>query len=520
MRRKSIISILMLVVCSGALWPAIGCKKAESPKTDQPPKEETKPMTYYVDADKGNDNNPGTGINSAWKSLDKINAMQFNPGDSILLQSGDSWEGQLLLKGAGVDGKPIVLSNYGTGNKPHIKGEGKVDHVILLENVDHWTLNNLEISNQASQIGNRTGIMIRSLNGSKKHFHITNMYIHDVMGDYSFETKGKNTGGIGIIGGPSTRFDDILIENCEIGPVNRVGIFTNLTDARNATRGNRPITNLVIRKNKIHHCAGDGAIIRYAYKPVISHNVAYDNHNADENLVKHGVALWCRSTDEALFEYNEVYNTRGSMDGQAFDADLDSYRTIVQYNYSHDNEGGFMLVYGTSSDAIVRYNISANDGLKGKHIFDFPVWESPRGSGIFHNNTIVIPEGVEAVLADEALETARFYNNIFYNKGTGKTVIRSGGKTAYFHNNSFVGYQTVDIPDSAPLLLDPKLTSPDNVQTGYNSTNGFRLGTDSPYGDKGIAIKPLENKYWLPNEGVNDFGDRPLNVKPIGAYLK
>lgn len=506
----------------------MGCSKSSSdaPGPDSgknQPTEVAVRANYYVDGANGNDNNDGTKT-APWKSLSKINAKEFKAGDSILLKAGSSWVGQLVLKGSGKAGSSIVVSSYGEGSKPHIKGEGTVNQVILLEEADNWTISNIELSNQAAEIGNRTGILIRSLSdGLKQNFRIANVYIHDVMGDYSFEMKGKNTGGIGIIGGPGTKFDNIVIEDSEIGPVNRVGIFTNLTDAKNAIKGNRPISNLVIRRNKIHHCSGDGAIIRYANKPVIAHNVAYENHNAPENLVDHGVALWCRSTDEALFEYNEVYHTRGSQDGQAFDADLDAYRTVIQYNYSHDNEGGFMLVYGSSSDAIVRYNISVNDGKLGKHIFDFPTWTSPRGSGIFHNNTVIIPQGVDAVIADEALETARFYNNIFYNMGAGKPVIRSGGKTALFNNNSFTGYQSIEIPETSPLLSDPQLLSPltSPAPLGLVNTGGFKLGPNSPYGSSGVSVRTREPAYWLSNEGTIDFSGKTLpGAVPIGAYLK
>jgi hypothetical protein len=504
----------------------IACSKTTSEKLTDKPSENVDPKgsNYYVDSANGDDKNTGLSSTAAWKTLVNVNSKTFSPRDSILLKKGSSWEGNLALKGSGKAGFPIVVSSYGTGAKPHIMGNGKIDHVLLLENVDYWEINNIEISNNTIPTGNRTGIMIRCLQPVlKKHFRITNTYIHDIMGDYSFEMRGKNTGGIAIMGGPDTKFDDILIENCEIGNINRVGIYTNLTDAKNATKGKRPFTNLVIRNNKIHHCAGDGAIIRYAYRPIISHNTVYETHNGPEELVEHGVALWSRSTDEALFEYNEVYNTRGGMDGQAFDADLDSYRTIVQYNYSHDNEGGFMLVYGSSSDAIVRYNISVNDGLKGKHIFDFPVWTNPRGSGIFHNNTVVIPANISTVIADEALETARFYNNIFYNLGSGKPVVRSGGKTGIFKNNVFVGYTASDIPETNPFLADPLITAPLTVNLGFNNTQNFKLKNNSPYLDKGIVIKSIEtgSNYWLPDEGTKDFGGKAIVAGkiPMGAYL-
>lgn len=44
-------------------------------------------------------------------------------------------------------------------------------------------------------------------------------------------------------------------------------------------------------------------------------------------------------------QYNEVYGNRlGGGDGQGLDVDINCNDTVVQYNYSHDNEGGFVLV--------------------------------------------------------------------------------------------------------------------------------------------------------------------------------
>lgn len=475
---------------------------------------------YYVDAIKGNDLYDGSGQDRAFKTLEKLNSISFQPGDSVLFHAAHTWHGQLVIKNSGKQGLPVVISRYGGAGRPVITGDGLVDQTVLIDGADQIEIHHLEITNHSSSEGNRTGVLIKALEGYKKHYVLNDLYIHDISGTYSFEMKGKNTGGIGIIGGRDTRFDDILIENCDIGPVTRVGIFTNLTDSRNAVQGKRPVTNLVIRRNKIHHCSGDGVIVRYAYRPLIEYNLVYENHNAPEHLVKHGVALWCRSTDEAVFQYNEVYATRGSMDGQAFDTDLDTYRTLVQYNYSHHNEGGFMLVYGTSSDAIVRYNISAGDGAKGKHIFDFPVWVKPRGSGTFHNNTIFITKDAEAVIADEATGTARFYNNIFYNKGSGLLTIPSEEKEAFFYNNAYTGYRHEEITDHRPLFTDPGFDSLFAVPGGYNQAAKLKLPERSKLLKKGITRKQMPPAYWLPDCGKHDFGGRKLNrrYQNIGAY--
>ena len=478
--------------------------------------EKTFSETYYIDATNGNDTWNGTAKSTAWKTLTKVNAITFMPKDSLLFKCGNTWDGQFTAKGSGNAQYPIVVSNYGTGNKPIIDGKGVVKYGILLEDVSYWHIENMEITNNSLNEGDRIGVLLKANAGQLKHFRLTNLYIHDIKGKYTFELAGKNTGGIGIIGNGTSMFDDILIEKCEIGNVVRVGIFTN---GNTGTRGNRPITNLIIRNNKIHHCAGDGAIIRYAKSPLIEHNIVYENHNVDEKLVSYGVALWCRSTDEAVFQYNEVYKTRGSLDGQAFDSDLDTYRTLVQYNYTHDNEGGFMLVYCTSSDAIVRYNISVNDGTIGLHLINFPSWINPRGTGVFHNNVFYIPSGNNAVVVDEALDNSYFYNNIFYKLGGGSLSILSNGKTAVFDNNAMFGYSPIDRSiDAKVIAADPLLINPGLEGNGFAYANGYKIGKNSPCYNKGIDIKQMQN-YWLPNLGNVDFWGTPLSgINSVGVY--
>jgi len=474
--------------------------------------------TYYVDALVGDDTNIGTLPESAWQTLSKLNNTKFIPGDSILFKSDNKWTGWFAPQGAGNEGAPIVVDMYGNGNKPILDGSGQTNHVVRLANVDYWELNNLEITNDSESEGSRIGVYIVASGGQHRHFHLKNLHIHHIMGRYSFEMIGKNTGGIGIIGSNDTRFDDILIENCQIGDLRRVGIFTN---GNKGKAGNRPITNLVIRNNTIYRCAGDGAIIRYANKPLIEDNEVYETHNGPQDKVQWGVALWCRSTDGAIVQYNHVYNTYGDMDGQAFDADLEAWGTVVQYNYSHDNQGGFMLVYGSSSDAIVRYNISQNDGELGGHIFDFPVWTNPRGSGIFHNNTIYIDEGNKVVIADEAMSTARFYNNIFYNAGEGSLLTLDGTNRPTLSHNCYYGYSEENIQlDGHAVNADPQLTAPGSGGHGLDSVDGYKLTDTSPCLKAGINKEVMEGNYWLPDLGAHDYFGVPVNPQSIdiGAH--
>ncbi len=459
-------------------------------------------QNYYFDSESGDDQYPINTKTTPWKTLDRINALMVGPGDSILLRAGGSWKGQVRLRGSGNEAFPAVLSSYGDGPKPVLDGDGSIGAVLTLKEQRYWHITNLEITNQAPDEASRLGILITAGSGQWQHIYLKDLYIHDISGRYSFKMIGKNTGGIGIIGENDARFDDILIEGCEICHITRVGIFTN---GNAGIRGDRPITNLVIRNNRVSYCAGDGMIIRYAYQPLIEYNVAFENHNAPEDLVEFGVAIWVRSTDEALIQYNEVSYTRGKKDGQAFDADLDAFRTVVQYNYSHHNEGGFMLVYGSSSDAIVRYNISQDDGSKGKHILDFPIWTNPRGSGIFHNNVFYMGQESEAVLIDEALSSARFYNNIVINEGNGALFIPSDDQTATFSHNSLAGYAAPELAVNAhPVKGNPGLLNPGSGGFGFESLEGYRIAPSSPCISAGIAVSQMKGDYWR-KEDFTDF---------------
>ena len=73
--------------------------------------------TYYFDSAAGKDSNTGTAPASAWKTLAKVNATTFLPGDRILLKSGSVWQGQLWPKGSGAEGRPIIIDMYGGGVK-------------------------------------------------------------------------------------------------------------------------------------------------------------------------------------------------------------------------------------------------------------------------------------------------------------------------------------------------------------------------------------------------------------------
>ena len=52
--------------------------------------------TYYVDSKSGSDSNDGTSESKAFKTLDKVNDLDLEPGDTVLLKKGSVFENQAL----------------------------------------------------------------------------------------------------------------------------------------------------------------------------------------------------------------------------------------------------------------------------------------------------------------------------------------------------------------------------------------------------------------------------------------
>lgn len=355
---------------------------------------------YYIDDVNGNDSNIGTARKQAWKTLDKVNAQTFKPGDQVFFKRGGKWKGQLTPKGSGSKSDPVIFTAYGKGNLPVIAAEGKFKDAVLLKNMSHVVLEFLDISNLDATVKEQktgpTGVRILSEDiGTIYNIRLSNLYVHDVNGD---NKKGSKEGH-GIFwdcqGPKPSNIEGLLIENCKLIRVDRNGIRGNGTFGfRNNWFPNK---NLVIRGCTLEDIGGDGIVVKAFDGSVIEYNkLFYIRTRAKDNAV----GIWPHSSDNTLIQFNEVAYTQNddwSNDGQSFDVDGNSYNTIIQNNYSHDNEGGFMLVISDAINAkskmtknsIIRDNLSINDGNNRKRLFNFAlVTDSTLVSGnVFYNNT-------------------------------------------------------------------------------------------------------------------------------------
>ncbi len=77
--------------------------------------------TYYF-ANKGDDNNSGNSPGQAWKSLDRMRDIPLSSGDKICFKCGDIFEGSCILNTSGTSESPVMITSYGEGSRPVLKG--------------------------------------------------------------------------------------------------------------------------------------------------------------------------------------------------------------------------------------------------------------------------------------------------------------------------------------------------------------------------------------------------------------
>lgn len=482
------------------------------------------PTKYYIDSQSGSDANDGLTANNAWKTFDKANATTFEAGDEILLKKGSSWsDASLFPKGSGSDGAPILISTYGEGERPVINGNGRVKAGVYLRNQSNWTIQGLEVSNAAPERGYlyRSGILVENDNGGVlNNIKILDNYVHEVTSSfrYSHTFHPHQFGGIAVnVQGtaPKDKFVGVLIENNRVENVGRTGIVVwdhVFAEYDYATR------EVVIRNNYVKNTDSDGILTYGCDGALIEYNVAEGcGAYREDGQFNGAAAIWCTRGSNCIIQYNEAFNTHaleGNDDGTGFDIDMDAIDCIVQYNYSHDNEGGFLLFVDASrsSGSIVRYNISQNDGTR---IFMIAGGVTPNTQ--IYNNTIYIKEGLSTNIIEHTWDDGgdidapwTFKNNLIYNYGTGGFKIP--GKGGVLINNIYFTKQSqAELTDPFKIIKDPQLMNPGSGAMGLKSLDGYKLKRNSPAHKAGAPVD---------HNGGKDFFGNQVDVysKPnIGA---
>ena len=467
---------------------------------------------YYVDSNAtGNQN--GLSPENALTSMEQVNRLSLQAGDTVLFKKGCEWNNtQLVISASGTADKPITFGNYGDGEAlPAIHANGNYTAAVQGTDVSNVKVEGLEVTNYSDYSKDLRGIFFEAKNQKVTGIGIYGCYVHDVQGRAETITDGKDphyNGGIVVLSGISGSTNqnitnqDVFLQNITI-EANRIrncsllGIIAGSVDEEVSKRA----INIMVRKNQVYGSQGDGIILHIVDQSVIEYNIVGFNglceHCDCSNKAYCGV--WCFGSSKVCIQYNEVYGQYlVPTDSQAFDIDLFCEDITIQYNYSHDNAGGFLLVLDseTATTHTVRYNVSKNDrgslvsaSMNHNNNSGFP-------KVYMYNNTFYSTK-LDYMFLFPAFggtngEYFEIKNNIFYltnmtglyTGGTGGTETDTAFTKLVFDKNCWYGVEafqsTLSAKDTNGVWKNPEFV---NYGAGADV---FKLKTFSPCKGKGI----------------------------------
>ncbi|GAA1166718.1 hypothetical protein F4556_001247 [Kitasatospora gansuensis] len=482
------------------------------------------PVTAYVDCSAPTN---GSGTQAApYNTLAAVNSLALEPGSAIRLKRGSTCLGTLAPVGSGSAAAPITIDAYGTGALPAVNANGAAQAVLLADQA-YVELRNLDLSAPGDNTTSRRGVYVRATDaGTLPGIVLQGLDIHDVRGKLPAVTgAGAGTGKYadasgGIVieaqgAGTPTAFAGLRVLDNRIHAVDRQGIYTWSNWCRNTrlaafwnslcSAAWAPSTDLVIRGNRLWDIGGDGIAPMTGQHTLVERNVlqGFNVRSGSPNA-----GMWTANSVGVTFQYNDTSGGRTTSDGMAYDVDHSTDGVLFQYNYSHDNEGGFFLLcpYNTpTSNFTIRYNVSVNDRARG-----FQICPGALKNGQIHNNTIYLADGISQQIVTEGTTAAldvRFSNNIVAKHGSSGTVGWTLSDPAFkIDRNVFYAVPTpagaTNTVTGAPLLSGRELADP----------WGYRLAAGSSALGTGTAVTG--------NGGLDWFGNAvpATGAVNIGAY--
>ncbi|MFC1503800.1 carbohydrate binding domain-containing protein [Spirochaetota bacterium] len=492
------------------------------------------PADYYISSS-GSDNNPGT-LSNPWKTVNKVNSINFKAGDRIYFRGGQTFTGGLVFRSTdtGTEASPILVSSYGTGRALISSGYSK--------GFDAYNTSGIRINNINFQGSGRT---VNAEHGICFNMNIANTKLPYV------RIENVNVSGYGVHGiligswSGTSGFRNVDIINAVVHDTKVSGI-TVYGYFKLSSEGIWCHKDVYIKGCKVYDISGDPAMTQHSGSGIVISQVdgavmeyceVYNTGFLCKANSGGPVGLWAWDCNNVIIQYNESHHnkTANSFDGGGFDLDGGCWSSVMQYNYSHDNYGaGYLLCQFSGSRSMrnntVRYNISENDGRRNSYpaiyiygtqsntkIYNNTIYLSPASVG--SPAIVKISGGTDTVVANNILQTAGGLKLIDYNYGS----VSFNGNCYYSTGSAFridwkgAIYSTLSAwrlatgeeklsGNNTGLSVNPLLQSPGNGGTigdpqNLGSLSAYKLKSTSQLINKGLDLSVS----FSINQGTRDF---------------
>lgn len=381
--------------------------------------------SFFVRPD-GDDAASGEALDSAWRSIDRVNQQDLEPGDDVLFEGGVRFEGTLVLDAddAGDDGAPVRIGSFGQGIATIDAGNASG---ITITDAGGIVIQDLRVVGgwDADKQSGNDGEGV-SATGDQSGVRWLFLRIADL------EVSGFKHAGIALHATPAddhkgSGFEDVEISDCDVHDNGDVGVTTDgpFTQDSGYSHAHVRVRSLRVsgQRGLMHKGShtGSGIMLSDVDDALVEGSIAHDNGEYNDHEQGGGFGIWAWDARAVTLQWNESYKNRTqTIDGGGFDLDGGVTDSIVRYNYSHDNAGagfGSFQFAGARpyADNIIQYNISQDDGI-GVYLYD--------GNGDM--GTLAVAQNVTygqnpSFRSVSALPHAALFNNIFY--GTGDLTI-------------------------------------------------------------------------------------------------
>lgn len=404
----------------------------------------------------GDDSNTGLSEKQPWRSIEQVNATQLLQGDSVRFKANQTFVGNLRLakvKQGQTDEAPVVtIGSYGEGRATIDAGPGAG---FIAKNRGGVHLVNLNFVGAGASKNIGSGILF--INTLPRDTKLSDIRIHRV------DVSGFKHAGVNFTGQPIDNswsgFRDVKITNTTSHDNGDAGI--SCIGAWNPEQKGYAHADFYIGNCSAYRNAGipgkgshsgSGIVLAQVDGAIIEHCRAYENGSLNDYEGGGPVGIWAWDANRVVIQFNESHHNRtgSSKDGAGFDLDGGVTNSVVQYNYSHDNDGaGYLLAqfdgarpfYGN----VLRYNLSVNDGRRNRY-GGIHLWSTGANGGItdttFYANRIYTAQSAHGNPAavdcsSERIHNIRLYNNCFQTDGKAILVRGEDNPNVLFTGNTF-----------------------------------------------------------------------------------
>ncbi|WP_277227468.1 right-handed parallel beta-helix repeat-containing protein [Hymenobacter sp. YC55] len=323
-----------------------------------------------------------------------MNSTPFKAGDQILFEGGSNFEGAIWVRSTvqGSVARPILFGSYGAGRARIISG---TTYGFYAENIGGIELHNLEFVGSGRLTNTNSGVIF--------HLDLADTHLQHVVLD-NLSVQGYRDRGISIgSANGSSGYDHVRVTRCVVSANGEAGLGSyaqTLAAHHNWYVGSCQAFDNTGRADVTDTHTGSGIVLSGVDGVLIERCEAHHNGALNANPNGGPVGIWGWNCNNLIIQYCESHHnqTGTTKDGGGFDLDGGCTNSILQYNYSHDNDGpGYLVAQYANApplhDVTVRYNISENDGRRhGQGALT--LWSSGANGGIqrafVHNNTIYV----------------------------------------------------------------------------------------------------------------------------------